>query len=189
MNSTDSRVSPVIDLINVSTILTSNLVNSPVGVNDDSDYANDDSIRSLYDDKHETVYISKPVRLKIPANSIKVLLSASHTNTNDVRVLYRIFREDSSETSQNYELFPGYKNYQVDGQGIKRVIDNSQNDGSADSKVEFNSDGSFRDYEYSVDDLPDFSSFSIKIVMSGENQAIPPLVRQLRAIATAKPKV
>ncbi len=189
MNSTDSRVSPVIDLINVSTILTSNLVNSPVGVNDASDYANDDSIRSLYDDKHETVYISKPVRLKIPANSIKVLLSASHTDTNDVRVLYRIFREDSSETSQNYELFPGYKNYQVDGQGIKRVIDNSQNDGSADSKVEFNSDGSFRDYEYSVDDLPDFTAFSIKIVMAGENQAIPPLVRQLRAIATAKPKV
>ena len=189
MNSTDSRVSPVIDLIKVSTILTSNLINSPVGVNNDSDYANEDNVRSLYDDKHETVYISKSVRLKIPANSIKVLLSASHTDTNDIRVLYRIFREDSSETSQNYELFPGYKNYRVDGQGIKRVIDNSQNDGSSDSKVEFNSDGSFRDYEYSVDDLPDFTAFSIKIVMAGENQAIPPLVRQLRAIATVKPRV
>jgi hypothetical protein len=189
MNTTDSRVSPVIDLIKVNAILTSNLINSPVGVNDNSDYANEDFVRSLYDDKHETVYISKPVRLKIPANSIKVLLSASHTITNDIRVLYRIFREDSSESSQNYELFPGHKNYQVDGQGIKRVIDKSQNDGSADSKVEFSSDGSFRDYEYSVDDLPDFTAFSIKIVMSGENQAIPPLVRQLRAIATVKPKV
>lgn len=189
MNSTDSRVSPVIDLIKVSTVLTSNLINSPVGVNNDSDYANEDTIRSLYDDKHETVYISKSVRLKIPANSIKVLLSGSHTDTNDIRVLYRIFREDSSETSQNYELFPGHSNYQVDGQGIKRVIDKSQNDGSADSKVEFTSDGSFSDYEYSVDDLPDFSAFSIKIVMAGKNQAIPPIVKQLRAIATVKPRV
>ena len=189
MNSTDSRVSPVIDLIKVSTVLTSNLINSPVGVNNDSDYANEDNVRSLYDDKHETVYISKSVRLKIPANSIKVLLSASHTDANDIRVLYRIFREDSSETSQNYELFPGHSNYQVDGQGIKRVIDKSQNDGSADSKVEFTSDGSFSDYEYSVDDLPDFSAFSIKIVMAGKNQAIPPIVKQLRAIATVKPRV
>jgi hypothetical protein len=189
MNSTDSRVSPVIDLIKVSTVLTSNLINSPVGVNNDSDYANEDTVRSLYDDNHETVYISKSVRLKIPANSIKVLLSASHIDTNDIRVLYRIFREDSSETSLNYELFPGYKNYQVDGQGIKRVIDKSQNDGSADSKVEFTSDGSFSDYEYSVDDLPDFSAFSIKIVMAGKNQAIPPIVKQLRAIATVKPRV
>jgi hypothetical protein len=189
MNSTDSKVSPVIDLIKVSTVLTSNLINSPVGVNNDSNYANEDTVRSLYDDKHETVYISKSVTLKIPANSIKVLLSARHTDTNDIRVLYRIFREDSSETSQNYELFPGHSNYKVDGRGIKRVIDKSQNDGSADSKVEFTSDGSFRDYEYSVDDLPDFSAFSIKIVMAGKNQAIAPIVKQLRAIATVKPKV
>ena len=187
MNTTDSRVSPVIDLIKVNTVLTSNLINSPNGVNDNSDYANDDSVRSLFDDKHEMVYISKAVRLKLPANSIKVLFSASHTNTSDIRVLYRLFREDSPGISQNYELFPGYKNYQVDGQGIKRVIDKSQNDGSADSKVEFTSDRSLVDYEYSVDDLPDFNAFSIKIVMAGENQAIPPIVKQLRAIATVKP--
>ena len=69
------------------------------------------------------------------------------------------------------------------------MIDKSQNDGSADYKVEFTSDGSFSDYEYSVDDLPDFSAFSIKIVMAGKNQAIPPIVKQLRAIATVKPGV
>jgi hypothetical protein len=189
MNSTDSRVSPVIDLINVSAVVTSNLINSPVGINDNADYANDDTVRSLYEDKHETIYISKPISLKIPANSIKVLFSASHTDLNDIRVLYRIFREDSPNTSQNYELFPGYSNYQIDGQGIKRVIDKSQNDGSADSKIKFSSDTSFKDYEYSVDDLPDFTAFSIKIVMAGENQANPPLIKQLRAIATTKPKV
>jgi hypothetical protein len=189
MNTADSRVSPVIDLIKVNTVLTSNLINSPNGLNENSNYADDDSVRSLFDDKHEMVYLSKAVRLKIPANSIKVLLSASHTEVNDIRVLYRLFRADSPGISQNYELFPGYKNYQVDGQGIKRVIDKSQNDGSADSKVEFTSDRSFSDYEYSVDDLPDFDAFSIKIVMAGENQAIPPLIRQLRAIATVKPRV
>jgi len=189
MTTEDSRVSPVIDTIRVSSILTSNLINSPYGVNDNSDYANDDTVRSLYDDKHAVIYISKPVRLKIPANSIKVLLSASHNDTNDIRVLYQLFRDDAPQASQNYELFPGSSNYQVDGQGIKRVIDPSLNDGSADTYARQTSDSSFRDYEYSIDDLPDFNAFAIKIVMAGTNQATPPLIRQLRAIATIKPRI
>jgi hypothetical protein len=189
MNTEDSRVSPVIDTIRVSAILTSNLINSPYGVNDNSDYANDDTVRSLYNDKHAVIYISKPVRLTIPANSIKVLLSASRNNTNDIRVLYQLFRDDAPQASENYELFPGHSNYQVDGQGIKRVIDPSLNDGSEDTFVRQTSDSSFRDYEYSVDDLPDFNAFAIKIVMAGTNQATPPLVRQLRAISTIKPRI
>lgn len=189
MRTSDSRVSPVIDTIRVNTILTSNLINSPQGVNDNSNYANDDNIRGLYSDKHSVIYVSKPVRLKIPANSIKVLLSASRNDTNDIRVLYQIFRDDAPQAQQNYELFPGSSNYQVDGQGIKRVIDPSLNDGSADVYARQTFDDSFRDYEYSVDDLPDFNAFAIKIVMAGTNQATPPLIRQLRAIATIKPKI
>jgi hypothetical protein len=189
MTSEDSRVSPVIDTINVSTILTSNLINDPVGILTSSDYAYDDTVRSIYDDKHATIYLSKPVRLAVPANSIKVLLSASRNDTNDIRVLYQLFRNDSPDISQNYELFPGYSNYQVDGNGIKRVKDSSLNDGSADYYVQQTSDRSFKDYEYSVDDLPDFDAFAIKIVMAGTNQATPPIISELRAIATVKPKI
>lgn len=189
MSSSDSRVSPVIDTIQSSVILTSNLINNPIGVNNDQGYADDDSIRSLDSDKHAAIYLSNPVRLKIPANSIKVILSASMSVDNDIRVLYRTFRSDSAESGGNYDLFPGWSNYQVDGQGIKRVIDASQNNGSPDSKVIKSSDISFRDYEFSVDDLADFDGFSIKIVMSSSNQANPPLIKDLRAIATAKPRV
>jgi hypothetical protein len=186
---TDSRVSPVIDTVRTSMILTSNLINNPSGINKNSNYANDDTVRSLDDDKHAAVYISKPVRLKIPANSIKVLLSASHTSNNDIRVLYQLFRDDSPESSLNYELFPGFSNYQIDGDGIKRVIDRSLNDGSADSDVVFDTNPFFKDYEYSVDDLPEFNAFAIKIVMASKNQANPPMIKDLRAIATIKPKV
>jgi hypothetical protein len=189
MRSEDSRLSPVIDTIRVNSILTSNLINSPNGINENSNYSDDDSVRSILNDKHSVIYISKPVRLKIPANSIKVLLSASRNYTNDIRVLYQLFRDDTPELSQNYELFPGYSNYRVDGQGIKRVVNPSLNDGSADFFVNQTSDTSFRDYEYSVDDLPDFNGFCIKIVMAGVNQATPPLIRQLRAIATIKPAI
>jgi len=189
MTSTDSRVSPVIDTIRTSVIITSNLINNPVGIETASLYADDDSVRSLYLDKHNAIYISKPVSLKLPANSLKVLLTASRDYTNDIRVLYRLFRSDATDSSQNYELFPGYSNYRVDGIGIKRVINASKNDGSADFFVKQTSDRSFKDYEYSVDDLPDFNAFSIKIVMAGTNQATPPMISDLRAIATVKPNV
>tara|TARA_R110000868_G_scaffold43748_3_gene146836 strand:- start:25282 stop:29172 length:3891 start_codon:yes stop_codon:yes gene_type:complete len=187
MSTTDSRVSPVIDSTGVSMILRSNLINDPVGIQTASTYALDDSVRSIYSDKHSSIYISKPVSLKLPANSLKVLLSASINDNSDIRVLYRLFRDDSSDISQNYELFPGYSNYQIDGNGIKRVVDPSLNDGSSDSYVQQSSDRSFKDYEYSIDDLPDFKVFSIKIIMAGTNQATPPFIRDLRAIATIKP--
>lgn len=189
MQTNDSKVSPVIDTISTSVILTSNLINNPVGIEANSNYANDERVRSLLNDPHSVVYISKPIALKLPANSIKVILSASRNETNDIRVLYQLFREDSPNASNNFELFPGYSNYQVDGQGIKRVIDTSLNDGSADTFVRQTSDRSFREYEYSVDDLPEFTGYAIKIVMAGSNQATPPIIKDLRAIATIKPKV
>ncbi len=189
MTSSDSRVSPVIDTINVSTILTSNIINDPVGILTASNYAYDNNTRSLYGDKHSTIYLSKPVRLAVPANSLKVLLTASRNDTNDIRVLYQLYRDDSPDLSQNYEFFPGYSNYKTDGNGIKQVIDASLNDGSADYYVQQTSNRGFGDYEYSVDELPDFNAFVIKIVMAGMNQATPPIISQLRAIATIKPKI
>ena len=187
LQTTDNRVSPVLDTAQMGAILSTNLVNNPLGIGDVATYADDDTVRSLDKDKHSAIYISKPVRLKLPANSLKVLLTASRNNLNDIRVLYQLFRDDAPDASQNYELFPGYSNYQVDGQGIKRVVDASRNDGSADSRITQTSDRSFKDYEYSVDDLPDFNGFAIKIVMASENQATPPILKDMRAIATLKP--
>jgi hypothetical protein len=189
MSTSDSRVSPVIDTVSTAVTLSSNLINNPNGIGNLATYSTDTGVRSLNNDEHATIYISKATKLKIPANSLKVILSASRNDLNDVRVLYQIFREDESNAAPSFELFPGYSNYQVDGVGIKRVIDSSRNDGSSDSFVEESSDRSFKDYEYSVDDLPDFTAFAIKIVMASSNQATPPLIRDLRAIATVKPKI
>lgn len=182
MKTTDSRVSPVLDIDDCYVLLTSNRVNSPI-----KDYSSDERIRSLDNDPHEFVYISKAVELKIPANSIKVLLTADLNINNDVRVLYRIFRKDVK--SINYEPFPGYSNYRVDQDGIKRVIDPSKNDGSADSPYVLDSVSKTYDLEFSVDDLPDFEAFSIKIIGSSTNQALSPSLRLVRAIATKRPSL
>jgi len=189
VTTTDSRVSPVIDTVGVSAILTTNLLNNPIGIQTASNYANDDRVRSNFGDPHTAIYISKPIMLKIPGNALKVMFSASRNDTNDIRVLYKLIRSDSNENETNYELFPGYSNYRVDGIGIKRVVDPSMNDGSEDTFITQSNDRTFKDYEYSADDLPNFIGFVIKVVMAGTNQATPPLISQLRAIATVKPRI
>jgi hypothetical protein len=189
MSTNDERVSPVIDINpSPSLVLTSNLINSPIELSDVSAYSDSLDVRGTNNDPHAAIYVSKPINLTVPANSIKVLLSANKNDTNDIRVLYQIFRPDQSFAGESFELFPGYSNYKLDGVG-RSIVDVSLSDGSADFFVKESNDGEFKEYTYTVDNLQPFTAFSIKIVMAGTNQASPPLVSQLRAIATRLPEL
>ena len=177
----DDRVSPVIDAERVSMILTSNKIDAPV----DNWTANTERLRSTrspINDIHSAVYVSNDVKLANPAISLKVLFSAYRPETSDIKVLYRIFRDDSTATSPSYEPFPGYENLDTNGQ----IIDSSKNTASSDVKINPNNkDNQFSEYEYSIDNLAPFSKFSIKIIMTGTDQANVPLIKELRAIALA----
>ena len=43
----------------------------------------------------------------------------------------------------------------------------------------------FKEYKYSVKDIPEFTAFQIKIVMKGTNSALAPRIKDLRGIALA----
>jgi len=99
--------------------------------------------------------------------------------------LYALETSDSSEIGQAFELFPGYRNLidnNDDGFGDV-VIDPSFNDGKSDSFVSASTRDQYKEYQYTADNLPEFSGYTIKIVMSGTNQAEPPRIRELRTIA------
>ena len=189
MKTNDERVSPVIDVVPPPfVVLSSNRLNNPVGLTTVSLYADSEFVRSDSDDLHTSIYVSKPIGLSIPANQLTVLLSANKNDTNDIRVLYQISRVDAAVGELPWELFPGYSNYRVDGVG-RSNIDPSISDGSSDFVAKEPNDGQFKEYRYTADNLPQFTSFAIKIVMAGTNQAQPPLISDLRAIATTVPKV
>ena len=57
-------------------------------------------------------------------------------------------------------------------------------DGSPDVAVE-NDSRNFKEYEYTVNDLPEFSSVIIKIVGQGTNSSVIPMVSALRVMALA----
>ena len=184
MSSRDPNLSPVLDVKNATFILGRNKINDPIGK---ENYATDVRTNQLEDDPHGSIFVSKRVDLKQPATSLKVLVGASVQPEADFRVYYRLFSADSSEVSQTYRAFPGFKNLNdVDGDGFgDEIIDLSQNDGRADSFVSPNPFGQFSEYQFSVDNLEQFSGFVIKIVMTSTNESYPVRLKDFRALALA----
>ena len=83
----------------------------------------------------------------------------------------------------HFELFPGYDNLKndEDGEGLT-PIDLSKNSGRSDVLVTKIEKG-FRDYEFSIDGIDEFTAFKIKIVASGTDQAKYPIFEDIRVIA------
>lgn len=181
LSTTNAYVSPVIDLDRVGMIFTSNRVNNPI-----SDYVNDDRVSTLKDDPSSFVYATKPISLETPASSIKVFMTAYVNTQNDIRGFYSITDDPNEELI--YYPFPGYNNLTSTGE----ILSLSNSDGLPDKKVSkvdtvgFDSEIlDFREYEFTIDNLPSFRYFGIKLVGTSTNQAYPPRIKDLRVIALA----
>jgi hypothetical protein len=110
------------------------------------------------------VYVTKRVNLKTPATALKVLADVFRPSTTDVEVLYKILKND--EETPFDEL--GFEYFNTDGSPDVSVLADARN---------------FKEYEYTVENLPEFSSFVIKIVGKGTNTSVVPLVSSFRALA------
>ena len=176
LTSDDPNLSPMINVVNqTGIILQRNRLNNPI-----SNYAFDGRVNLEEDDPHTSTYVSNMVSLKQPATSLKVLVGSYRHSSADFRVLYKLSRTDSSGVEQTFELFPGHDNLK-DGE----IIDVKNNSGRSDIPVRSSAEGEFNEYEFSVDELEQFTGFQIKIVMSGTNEARAPKFKDLRVIALA----
>jgi len=177
-NTKDSNLSPIIYTNTAFTEFRTSRLNNPI-----SDYASDNKVNSLLYDPHAAVYVSNTVNLTNPARSLKVILSAYRHASADFRVLYSLIRADSSEVSQEFELFPGYDNLAYTTADGYSVVNSSKNSGRSDTFVSPSLDNQFREYQFTADNLDLFTGYTIKIVMSGTNQAYPPRIKELRTLA------
>ena len=183
LNSTDPNLSPMVNIVNGSAIILGrNRLNNPI-----TDYAFDGRVNLEEDDPHSSTYVSNKVSLKQPATSLKVLVGSYRHSSADFRVLYKLTRTDSSGVEQAFELFPGFDNLRdTDGDGLgDDIINPVNNNGKPDGFVGSSAEGEFKEYQFSVDELDQFTGFQIKIVMSGTNEARAPRFKDLRVIALA----
>ena len=184
MSTGDPNLSPAIDMKNSTFNFGRHKINSPIGL---ENYATDSRTNQLLNDPHGSVFISQRVDLEQPATSLKVLVAASVEPDADFRVFYRLFTADSTEVNSTYRPFPGYKNLiDSDGDGFgDQIIDSANNDGRPDAYVSPNKFDEFSEYQFSVDDLEQFSGFTIKIVMISTNEAVFVRLKDFRVIALA----
>ena len=184
MATADENLSPVLDIKNATFVYGRNKINNPVGL---ENYASDSRTNSIDSDPHGSRFVTEMTHLTQPATSLKVLLSANRAPEADFRVFYRLITADSTEVGTTFRPFPGYKNMKdLDGDGFgDEVIDEANNDGRPDQFVAANADDEFSDYQFSVDELEQFSGFVIKIVMITTNESEAPRFRDFRAIALA----
>ncbi len=178
----DGRYSPMIYLDNCAIDLDRTRLDKPI-----DDYVTDSRVNSVENDPHAAVYVSDRIDLQNPATSLKLLTGATVDPTADIRALYRIFPVDSSNSDQSFVLFPGYDNMtDTDGDGYgDQVIDQAQNSGRPDKKILITQIDEFREFQFSVDELPPFNAYQVKIVFSGTNEALAPRLNDIRTIALA----
>ena len=178
--SVDDRLSPCVDLSKTNVIFTTNRVNQPI-----TNYITDRRVNGVENDPNSFYYVSKPVTLQNSATSIKVLLTGAINEQNDIRAFYSIQNDVGEDPI--FTAFPGYSNL---SSGI--VVDPSANNGTPDTLISKNSfydyvptPRSFKEYEFTVDNLPSFKIFRVKLIMTSTNQAIVPVIQDLRVIALA----
>ena len=121
-------------------------------------------------------YVTKEVSIQNPATSIDVKTTVNVSDIENIKVLYRIKKSSSQENFEDIE----WVYFNETGIPDTNVIATSENSISAISEKQ----SSYQELSYSTNDLPEFSSFAIKIVMASSNPAFVPKVQDLRAVAS-----
>jgi len=181
MATSNTMVTPIIDLHRCSSIFISNRIDSPI-----SNYKTDPRVNTLKDDPSACQYISRENALENPATSIKIILNAHINKYSDIRCFYAI--SDTPGFEPVFIPFPGYKNFNNRGQ----IIELSESDGRPDKYVPDSDVGgiddsnvNFMEYTFSTEDLPTFKYYRVKFILSGTDQTFVPRVSDLRVITLA----
>jgi len=128
------------------------------------------SVRMVASKVNEDEYLTDLPRNK--SFTTNLILTSNNSNLSPI-----IYLNGGSST----EFISNRLNQPLNG----TVIDPAKNDGRPDSFVPPNVDGEYSEYVFSADNLDDFVGYTIKIMMSGTNQAYYPKITDLRTIALA----
>ena len=120
-------------------------------------------------------YVTKEITITNPATAVDVHLLANVKNIENIEVLYKYKRASSQENFEDAEWFYFNDN------GLPDTLEIATSENTISSVVEKQS--SYQDLKYSVSNLPEFSSFAIKVVMKGVDPAYVPKIQDIRAVA------
>ena len=115
-------------------------------------------------DNNAMTYITRKVSLKTPAQGLKVIADFFRPPTTDLKVMYKVLENDDETPFDDL----GWQYFNTTGTPDVTIERDASN---------------FKEYEFTADNLNEYSAFSIKIVGQGTNTSAVPLVAALRCIA------
>ena len=121
-------------------------------------------------------YVTKEISIENPATSIDVKLTANVTDTKNLQILYKLKKSSSQENFEDIE----WNYFNVSGEPDVDTIASSENAISGITEKQ----SSYQELSYSIENLPEFSSYAIKIVMKSNNPAFVPKIQDMRAVAS-----
>ena len=165
--SEQDNVSPVVDTQRMSTILISNKTNSPTNTTSGQrGFVNTGFVAETEPSggSAATKYITKEVTLDQGSTSLRTIASVCKQAPCDIDFYYRIkTSEEQVFVDRPWVYMERLPVYDVNS------VDNED----------------YKEFEFDLQDLPEFTSVSIKIVMTTTNSSIVPTVKDLRIIALA----
>jgi hypothetical protein len=122
-------------------------------------------------------YLTKEVTLETPGESLDCKITANLYNNSDIKVMYKIKPDGSTEDFSNI----GWQYFNTNGlsDNNSTVFPNSLK--SFSPSVEDLS--SYIEYKYTANNLTPFKSFAIKVLFTGSNPSLAPRLEDIRVIA------
>ena len=120
----------------------------------------------------EGVYVTKTVNLENPSTALDIRVAASVRSSSSIQAFFRISGGEETRRIKDIEFTP----FNIDGAPDQAI------DPSVGDEVQ---DNDFRDRQFSVSGLSEFTSFEIKIVLRGSVSPYAPRLKDFRGIALA----
>jgi len=161
---TNTKLSPVLDIKRMSMVAVQNRLNSPTSANTPNFIASTAPVGT----SAASVYCTRPIVLDNPSTALEIRLTQNVPASSSVKVFFRI---SSSEIVRN-----------INDLSWRPFND----DGSEDITVKPSENANiFKEYKYSTTNQNDFTVFQIKIELKGTISSYPPIIQDLRGIALA----
>ena len=164
LSTKNTKLSPVLDTQRMSAFTITNRLNNPTSGNTPDFIADTASTGT----STSATYCTKSIVLETASTSLDVRLTSNVRSTSKVKMYYRIIGSEDDTTIDKV----GWTPFNTDGSEDLTVT-------PAEDNI------SFKEYKYSVSGLKDFTTFQLKITMTGSISSYPPKIRDMRAIALA----
>jgi len=164
LTTSNTKLSPVLDVKRMSMVGVQNRLNNPTSSNTPNFIADTASSGT----SSAAAYVTRPITLVNGSTALDVRLTANVRSTSEIEMYYRVSGAEEVRDIEDLAWEP------------------FNTDGSPDTSVTpAEDDYTFKELKFSDTGINTFTAFQLKIILKGTISSYPPVIRDMRGIALA----